>query len=70
MANPDEEFEFFLASKLGRTVAELREDMSADEFMRWGVYYGREAQRAEMAAKTPKKGGGAWPHQSRSGSTA
>lgn len=41
----------FLALKLKTTVAQLREDMSADEFMRWGVYFGREAQQAELAAK-------------------
>src|SRR5689334_12190051 len=50
--NPDLEFEFFLAVKLGRTVAELRDQMSADEFMRWAVYYARLAQKREMASKT------------------
>jgi hypothetical protein len=24
--------------------------MSADEYMRWGVYYGRKAQREELEA--------------------
>lgn len=32
------------------TVAYLRDNMSSDEFMRWGVYYGRKAQREELAA--------------------
>lgn len=42
------EFEHHLAEKLGMTVARLRREMSAEEFMRWGVYYGRKAQRREM----------------------
>ncbi|MGH9891077.1 MAG: hypothetical protein ACREA0_03665 [bacterium] len=43
-------FDFFLAEKLGRSVGELRESLSADEWMRWGVYYGRQAQQAELTA--------------------
>jgi hypothetical protein len=35
--------------KLGMTVARLRAEMSADEFMRWSIYYGRLAQREQMA---------------------
>jgi|GEM_PF-3152263 len=30
------------------TVAELRQRMSADEFLRWGIYYARKAQREEL----------------------
>jgi hypothetical protein len=30
------------------TVAELRERMSGDEFLRWQVYFGRKAQRAQL----------------------
>lgn len=48
--NVDVEFEFFLAEKLHRTVEEIGE-MSNDEFMRWGVYFGRKAQLQEIAAK-------------------
>lgn len=33
------------------TVAQLRERMSNDEFMRWGVYYSRKAQKQELAMK-------------------
>lgn len=47
--DPTFEFEFYLAQKLGRTVDELRL-MSAEEFTGWSVYYGRKAQRAELAA--------------------
>lgn len=47
--NPDLEFEHFLAVKLGMTVDRLRTEMSADEFMRWAIYYGRLAQREQMA---------------------
>ncbi|MFL6145581.1 MAG: hypothetical protein ACJ72N_27435 [Labedaea sp.] len=45
--SPELEFEFYLAQKLGRTVAELRQ-MSQAEFLGWSVYYGRKAQRAEL----------------------
>jgi hypothetical protein len=31
------------------TVARLRAEMSADEFMRWGVYHARRAQQMELA---------------------
>ena len=51
-ANPDLEFEHFLAAKLGMTVARLRDEMGSDEFVRWGIYYARIAQREELAAKT------------------
>lgn len=32
------------------TVARLRAELTQDEYMRWGVYYGRLAQRRELAA--------------------
>lgn len=32
------------------TVADLRERMSGDEFMRWYVHFGRKAQAQEMVA--------------------
>jgi hypothetical protein len=47
-SQPELEFEFYLAQKLGRTVAELRQ-MSQAEFVGWSVYYGRKAQREELA---------------------
>lgn len=53
--DPTLEFEFFLAAKLGRTVAELR-TMSGAEFTGWAVYYGRDAQRKQLASL--KAGGG------------
>jgi hypothetical protein len=37
------------------TVARLRDEMSNDEYIRWGVYYGRKAQRAELANQKAKK---------------
>lgn len=46
-ANPELEFEHYLAVKLGMTVRQLRE-MGQDEFLRWQVYYAREAQRLEL----------------------
>jgi hypothetical protein len=48
---PGLEFEFFLAEKLSRTVAELRASLSNKEFVEWGIYYAREAQRKELQAK-------------------
>jgi hypothetical protein len=53
--DPTLEFEFFLAQKLSMTVARLREEMPAQEFVRWSVYYGREAQRKQLA--TARAGG-------------
>lgn len=47
--DPTLEFEYFLAQKLGMTVGRLRQEMGADEFVGWGVYYGRKAQREELA---------------------
>jgi hypothetical protein len=32
------------------TVAQLRTELTADEFMRWGVYYARLGQRMELEA--------------------
>lgn len=37
------------------TVGELRERMSADEFMRWNVYYARKAQREELETAKAKR---------------
>lgn len=54
-ANPDLEFEFYLAQKLGMTVARLRAELGHDEWVGWSIYYARLAQNQELAAK----GGGA-----------
>lgn len=41
------------------TVARLREELDGDEYMRWGVYFGRKAQRtAPPAYVATAKGGG------------
>jgi hypothetical protein len=53
-ANPELEFEHFLAEKLSRTVTELRDSLSNEEFIRWSVYYARQAQRDELEAKRGK----------------
>lgn len=42
-------FDFYLAEKLGCTVRELHKRLSAEEWMQWGVYYGRKAQARELA---------------------
>ena len=41
--------EFFLAEQLKMTVGELRSRMSSEEFLAWSVYFGRKAQRRELA---------------------
>ena len=50
--NSDIEFDFYLAQHLGMTVATMRASLSNDEYVGWSVYFGRKAQRQEMAAKT------------------
>jgi hypothetical protein len=47
--DPELEFEYYLAAKLGRTVTELRASLSNQEFVRWSVYYGRKAQQQQLA---------------------
>lgn len=49
--DPSLEWEFFLATKLGMTVARLREEMTNEEFVYWCIYFGRKAQREELALK-------------------
>lgn len=46
------EAEFFVAAELGMTVERLRQEISNDEFIRWCVYFGRRAQRQEIAWRT------------------
>lgn len=55
MDRTDLEFEFFLAEKLGMTVADLRRRMTQHEFVQWGVYFGRKAQRQELEAKRARR---------------
>lgn len=47
-ADPELEFEFFLADRLRMTVADLREKMTYDEFVSWGIYHARIAQKREL----------------------
>jgi len=49
--HPNLEFDFFLASELGMTVKACQLAMSNMEYLRWQVYYGRKAQREELAKK-------------------
>jgi hypothetical protein len=45
-----------LAEKLGwRSVDLMRREMSADEWLRWSIYYARKAQRQEL--ERAKEGG-------------
>ena len=48
--DPSIEFDYRLVEKLGwRSVTEMRRYMPYAEYVGWCVYYGRKAQRAEMA---------------------
>lgn len=47
--NPDLEFEFYLADRLGLTVADMRRKMSNLEFTYWAMFHGRKAQRRQLA---------------------
>ena len=38
------------------TVARLEAEVSNAEYVRWGVYFGRQAQRTELKAKGPGHG--------------
>lgn len=46
----DFHFEYFLAEKLGCLVADLRTRITSQEYLRWGIYYGRKAQAQQLAA--------------------
>lgn len=47
----DLEFEFYLAQKLGMTVTRMRAEMTNLEYVHWGIFYARKAQRQELAMK-------------------
>jgi hypothetical protein len=44
-------FSFFLAEKLGCTVADLTAKISQREYMQWSIWYGRRAQQRELARR-------------------
>lgn len=46
--DPDLEFEFYLAYKLGMTVAEMRARMGNDEYVLWTRFFMRKQQAAEL----------------------
>lgn len=46
--DPELEFEFYLAQKLGMTVAQMRAGMSNGEFLYWTRFYARKAQAEEL----------------------
>jgi hypothetical protein len=52
---------FYVAERLGKTVDELLTGspgpLGAREFVEWTVYFGRKAQRIELAQKKAKRGG-------------
>ncbi len=53
-SRPDLEFEYALANELGMTVARLRAEMPAEEFVRWQVWHGRKQQAEELASRGGK----------------
>lgn len=53
-ANPALEFDYFLAQKLGMTVVQMRAGLSNQEYVEWGVYYARKAQREELEVAKAK----------------
>lgn len=48
------EFEFFLAHELKTTLSTIRL-MDNAEFIHWAMYFGRIAQKKELAKKTPMR---------------
>jgi hypothetical protein len=46
--DPELEYEFYLARKLGMTVAQMREELGAGEFILWSRYDSRLAQAEEL----------------------
>lgn len=48
---PGAEFEFFLATQLGKTVAQLQREMSQAEFVAWDIYFQRIVQQRELESK-------------------
>lgn len=49
-AESDLEFEFYLADRLGMTVARLRDELGAGEFLYWSRFHMVRQQREELAA--------------------
>ena len=49
--DPELEFEFFLADRLGLTLAAMRAQVTQQEFVYWSRFHGRRAQQKELAAK-------------------
>jgi hypothetical protein len=39
----------FLAEQLHMTVAQMRVELSNHEYLRWSMYYARQAQRRQLA---------------------
>lgn len=49
--SPDLEFDYYLAERLHLPVAEMRQRVSAAEYLGWSIFYGRKAQRMELESK-------------------
>lgn len=54
---PGAELEFYIAQDLGwKSVERMRAGMSNFEYEQWTIYYGRIAQRKEIAEKEARAG--------------
>lgn len=51
METTDLEFAHYLAQKLGKFLWEL-DAMPAAEYVSWSIYYGRKAQREQLAMRS------------------
>lgn len=45
---PDQEFDYFLALKLGMSVRRMREEIDGQEYLEWWIYFAREGQRKQL----------------------
>ena len=51
MGNNWLKFEFFLATELGKTVEELRKNLTEEEFIYWAAYYENKHEKEKLLAK-------------------
>ena len=48
-------FEFFLATELGKTVSQLRQELTDDEFIHFAAYYEVKGKREQQAIDEAKR---------------
>lgn len=52
--DPEFHFEFFLAERLRMSLTQVR-SMPMIEFVQWGIYFGKKAQRQELESLKARK---------------